>query len=126
MRRDYMPAAKIVAVAVAITLVSIAIKLAIFYAAGSNAGFVVYIPAVAVAAWYRGFLAGILVTILIAMADTLLFLPPLFIIAVGVLDEQIRLIAFLVGGTAVSYLSYRLRSERDKARLEFGGAAQSS
>ena len=33
-------------------------------------------------------------------------------------NDQIRLVAFLAGGTAVSYLSHRLRAERDKARLE--------
>ena len=33
-------------------------------------------------------------------------------------SDQIRLIAFLAGGSAVSYLSYRLRTERDRARSE--------
>ncbi|HEY5520117.1 MAG TPA: ATP-binding protein [Candidatus Limnocylindrales bacterium] len=117
-RRDMVPATKTLLIALAFSIIGVAVKLAIFDAFGSNAGFVIYIPAVAMAAWYRGFLAGILVTVLIALADTLLFLPPLFIIAVDVRSDQIRLIAFLAGGVAVSYLSHRLRNERDRARVE--------
>jgi len=113
-----VPATKTLLIALAFSIIGVAVKLAIFDAFGSNAGFVIYIPAVAMAAWYRGFLAGILVTVLIALADTLLFLPPLFIIAVDVRSDQIRLIAFLAGGVAVSYLSHRLRNERDRARVE--------
>jgi K+-sensing histidine kinase KdpD len=72
----------------------------------------------AICAWYRGFLGGILATVVIALVDTLLFLPPLFIIAINVKDDQIRLAAFLLAGAAIAYLSYRLRSERDRARVE--------
>lgn len=118
MRHELVPAARVLMVALAITFVAVAVKVAVFDAFGTNAGFVIYVPAVAIAAWYRGFLAGILVTVLIALVDTVFFLPPLFIIAVDVRSDQIRLVAFLAGGSAVSYLSYRLRTERDRARSE--------
>jgi K+-sensing histidine kinase KdpD len=115
---ELVPAAKTFAVAITVTLIGLAIKLAIFRIYGSNAGFAVYIPGVAIAAWYRGFLAGILATVLTALGDTALFLPPLFIFALDVQDDQIRMIGFLVAGTAVSYLSHVLRRERDRARVE--------
>ena len=118
MRRDVMPALKTFAITFVIAVVAVAVKLAVSGATGTNAGLLVYVPAVAIAAWYRGFLGGILLTVLVALADTLLFLPPLFILAIDVRNDQVRLIAFLAGGIAVSYLSHQLRSERDKARLE--------
>jgi len=121
-----MPALKTFAITFVIAVVAVAVKLAVSGATGTNAGFLVYVPAVAIAAWYRGFLGGILLTVLVALADTLLFLPPLFILAIDVRNDQVRLIAFLAGGIAVSYLSHQLRSERDKARLESAGGVTSS
>jgi K+-sensing histidine kinase KdpD len=117
-QREFIPALRTFAFAVILAVLAVAIKLAVFWATGTNAGFIVYVPAVAIAAWYRGFLGGILETVVVALADTLLFLPPLFIIAVNVQSDQIRLISFLVAGIAVSYLSHRLRGERDRARSE--------
>lgn len=116
--REFVPAAKTFLVAIAVTLVTVAVKVAVFNAYGTNAGFAVYVVGVAVAAWYRGFLAGILAVALAALSDALLFLPPLFSFAVDIRDDRIRLIGFVIAGTAVSYLSYRLRRERDKARVE--------
>ncbi len=117
-RRDLMPAIKTILFAFALTVVAVALKLLIFKSLGTNAGFIFYIPAVAIAAWYRGLAAGLLVTGLCAVADANLFLQPLFILAVDVRNDQVRLVTFLLGGAAVSYLSYRLRDERDRARLE--------
>jgi len=113
-----MPALKTLAFTVVVAAVAIAVKVVVFWATGANAGFVIYVPAVAVAAWFRGFLGGILQTVILALADTLLFLPPLFIIATDVRSDQIRLVAFIAAGIAVSYVSHRLRDERDKARVE--------
>jgi K+-sensing histidine kinase KdpD len=116
--RAYLPALKTIAFAALLTVVAVAGKLLLYNAIDSNAGFVFYIPAVAIAAWYRGLAAGLLVTLLCAIADANLFLQPLFIVAVDVRNDQVRLLTFLLGGSAVSYLSYRLRDERDRARLE--------
>jgi K+-sensing histidine kinase KdpD len=98
--------------------VAVAVKAVLLFAAQANAGFVIYIPAVAVVAWYRGLLGGILATLLGALADSVLFIPALFVVAANLDSVQVRLLAYLAGGTAVSYLSYRLRTERDRARVE--------
>jgi K+-sensing histidine kinase KdpD len=106
------------AVAALIMGVAVAIKAVIVYIAGANAGFVIYIPAVAVVAWYRGLLGGLLATLVGALADSALFVPALFVAAADLSNIQVRLLAYLAGGAAVSYLSHRLRSERDRARVE--------
>jgi K+-sensing histidine kinase KdpD len=98
--------------------VAVALKALLLSVSSANAGFIVYIPAVAVVAWYRGLLGGVLATLLGALADSVLFVPALFVAAADLSSVQVRLLAYLAGGTAVSYLSYRLRSERDRARLE--------
>ena len=84
----------------------------------ANAGFILYVPAVAVVAWNRGLVGGILATVLGAIADALLFSPALFVAAADLESIQVRLLAYLAGGSAVSYLSDRLRTERDHARAE--------
>ncbi len=75
-------------------------------------------PAVAIAAWYRGLLGGVLATLLSALLDTLAFAPGTSTVLVDVRDQQIRLLAYAAGGMAVSFLSYRMRAERDRARFE--------
>jgi K+-sensing histidine kinase KdpD len=104
--------------AAAFVAAAVAIKALVLFFSGANAGFVVYIPAVAVVAWYRGLLGGVLATLVGALADSVLFIPALFVVAANLESLQLRLLAYLAGGTAVSYLSYRLRTERDRARVE--------
>ena len=105
-------------VAAAAMAVAVVVKALMLSVIGANAGFLIYIPAVAVVAWYRGMLGGVLATLLGALADSVLFIPALFG-AAAILDSiQVRLLAYLAGGTAVSYLAHRLRSERDRARIE--------
>lgn len=117
-RAGIRPALQTVAVAVGIMAIAIAIKVAILLAFQTNAGFVIYVPAVALAAWQRGFLGGVLATVVGALADTIVFLPPMAVLAMDLRSEQLRLIAYLSGGVAVSYLAHRLRTERDRARTE--------
>jgi K+-sensing histidine kinase KdpD len=100
---------------IAITLV---LKFLVFRVTGANAGFTMYIPAVAVAAWTRGLLAGVLATVLSALLDTLVFLPPTDVVLAIVRDQQVRLVAYLGGGLVVSYVSNLLRTERDHARRQ--------
>lgn len=106
------------AVAAGVMLIAVTIKALILSGTGANAGFLVFIPAIALVAWYRGLLGGLAATILGAAWDALLFTPALFVAAANLDSVQIRLLAYLAGGTAVSYLTYRLRSERDRARRE--------
>ena len=108
------------AVAAVVMLMAVATKALILSGTGANAGFVVFVPAIAVVAWYRGLLGGIAATLLGAVVDALVFAPALFVAAANLDSIQIRLLAYLAGGTAVSYLSYRLRTERDRARLQSG------
>ncbi|MDL2334582.1 MAG: ATP-binding protein [Chloroflexota bacterium] len=108
------------AVAAGVMLIAVAIKALILSGTGANAGFIAFIPAIAVVAWYRGLVGGIAATLMGAVADALLFTPALFVAAANLDSVQIRLLAYLAGGTAVSYLSYRLRTERDRARREAG------
>ena len=63
------------AIAALVMGVAVAVKALLLYVSGANAGFVVYIPAVAVVAWYRGLLGGILATLLGALADSVIFIP---------------------------------------------------
>jgi K+-sensing histidine kinase KdpD len=85
---------------------------------GANAGFTIYVPAVAIAAWYRGLLGGVLATLLSALFDPLVFTPALSTPLIDIRDQQVRLVAYVAGGLAVSFLSHRLRTERDNARLQ--------
>lgn len=106
------------AAAAGVMLVAVVTKELVLAGTGVNAGFIMFIPAIALVAWYRGLLGGIAATLLGAVADALLFTPALFVAAANLESVQIRLLAYLAGGTAVSYLTYRLRSERDRARRE--------
>lgn len=94
---------------------AIGVKLAIAQLLEVNAGFVIYVPAIAVAAWLRGLPAGLLTTLLTGLADALTFLPPLTILAMEIRDDQVRLAAYLFGGVTVSFLSHSLRRARDHA-----------
>ena len=87
---------------VALMLVTVAAKYSLLQLTGANAGFTIYVPAIAIAAWYRGLLGGILATLLGALFDTIVFLPPLAVVLVVQGEQQQRLIAYQVGGGAVS------------------------
>src|SRR4051794_6899456 len=50
----------------AVVGVTVTAKFLVWRLTGANAGFTIYIPAVAVAAWTRGLLAGVLATLLSA------------------------------------------------------------
>ena len=106
------------AVAAMAMSLTVLVKALIIATVGANAGFVLYVPAVALVAWYRGLPGGFVATMLGAAADSALFVPALFVAQADLSSVQVRLIAYLAGGTAVSYLSHRLRSERDRARVE--------
>ena len=105
-------------VATATMAFAVAVKVALWDLTGANAGFLIYVPAVALAAWFRGFAAGLAATLIGVVAEEVLFDPPLFVLAAIIPDELLRLVAYLAGGVAVSFLSHRLRSERDRARTE--------
>ena len=107
--------------AVALALVGAAVigKLLLFLVSSGNVGYVIYIPAVAVAAWYRGLAASFMATGFAVVADFLIFealvggraLPDLP-------DHDLRLLAFIGASLLIAYLSHRLQSDRDVALRE--------
>ena len=58
---------------VALVAITVVVKVVLLNAMDADAGFTIYVPAVAIAAWYRGLLGGILATVLSALFDTLVF-----------------------------------------------------
>ena len=104
--------------ALVITAMTVAVKVLIDRALGVNPGFILYVPAIALAAWLRGLYSGLLVTVMGAVADIVLFLPPVAVLAMEIREDQVRLAAYLLGGSSVSFLSHRLRTSRDAARHE--------
>jgi signal transduction histidine kinase len=102
----------------AVTAGSVTVKLILLALTMANAGFVIYVPAVALASWYRGFLGGVLTTLLGAVADLVIFAIPLNVAVIDLPAIELRLLAYIAGGVAVSYLSHRLRNERDRAISE--------
>jgi K+-sensing histidine kinase KdpD len=112
--------ALLLAVLVALLLggAAIGVKLLVLQAYGVNAGFVAYVPAIAVAAWLRGLLSGMLVTLLGGLTDAYLFMMPLGLLAMDGTEDQVRLGFYLLGGTTVSILFDRLRVTRDRARAD--------
>lgn len=105
-------------IAVAVTAIGIAAKVAIQAWLEVDAGFMAYLPGVAVAAWLRGLWTGLLATILGGLADALFFMPPFLVPLVDSRQAQVRLIVYLFGGALVAYVSHRLRLARAGARLE--------
>lgn len=107
-------------VATSIAGLAVVAKLAILLLSDQNAGFVIYVPAVALAAWYRGLAGGLVTTLTSALFDAIIFLPPVLVLAADLQGEEVRLAAYLLGGLSVSVLSYRLRGARDRAERESG------
>jgi K+-sensing histidine kinase KdpD len=115
---DARQAVETLLLTVVVVAVSVGVKLGLLALTMSNVGFVIYVPAVAVAAWYRGFLGGVLATLLGALADVVVFAIPLNVAVVDLPAIELRLLAYLAGGIAVAFLSHRLRNERDRALSE--------
>ena len=115
---DTRAAVRTLLLSIVVIAITVAAKYLLFMLTGANAGFTIYIPAVAIAAWSRGLLAGVLATVLSALVDTVVFLPPLAVVLVDIRDHQLRLVAYLAGGLVVSYVSNLLRTERDRARAQ--------
>ena len=107
-------------VATAIAGLAVGTKVGILLLTDQNAGFVIYVPAVALVAWWRGLAGGLVTTLLTALMEVLVFLPPMLVLTADLQGEEIRLAAYLLGGISVSVLSYRLRAARDRAERESG------
>ena len=98
----------------AVTLVALTvfIKLLLDPLIGIDTPFLLLLLPVIVSAWYGGLGAGLLATVLAAVASAYFFLPPLYTMRVGV-DGELRVGAFAFEGAFISILS----AARDRAKL---------
>lgn len=118
-RRTARLALAAILVACLAAAIGVAGKYVIFLLLDANGGFIIYVPAIAAAAWYGRLTGGLLTTVLCAVADGALFQPALLLVMTSVEpDLQLRLVAYAAGGILVSYLIDTLRKARDRAAIE--------
>ncbi len=105
------------ALAGGLVLASAAAKQLLFFLTTGNAGYVIYVPAVAIAAWQRGLGAGLLATLFGVAADYVAF-DTARLIPTELPDQLLRLAAFTGASVLVAFLSDRLRVDRESARRD--------
>jgi len=101
--------------AVALIALSVLLKFALSELLTTDAGYIVYIPAIALSAWLGGFRAGLLATVVAALANIWFFLPPTQTLLVASLSDQLRLLIFFLAGGIIGGLSGRLRGALQNA-----------
>jgi PAS domain S-box-containing protein len=96
---------RVILVSVAAVAVSVGLRLSLFHSLlGHDVPFIVFYPAIFIAAWYGGFAAGLLTTALSGLAADYLFMPPLFQLSVYTPDNQAKLAIFIVLGAVTSLI----------------------
>lgn len=76
---------------------------------GDNAPYLLFFPAIMVAAWYGGLGPGVLATTTSALAAMYVFLPPAGLAIAGAADA-ISLAVFVAIGVGISWLNHQLRT----------------
>ena len=75
--------------------------------------YLMFVPAIAIAAWYGGFGPGLLATILGAFVLSYLLLPPLYSLRIRDIQDASSLLVFVAAGFAISLLAEaRLQAQR--------------
>lgn len=75
--------------------------------------YLMFVPAIAIAAWYGGFGPGLLATILGAFVLSYLWLPPLYSLRIRDIQDASSLLVFVAAGFAISLLAEaRLQAQR--------------
>ena len=97
------------AMAVALVALSVLIKAVLTQLLATDAGYIVYVPAIALSAWLGGLRAGLLATAVAALLNVWSFVGPTQTLIVSALADQLRLVVFLLAGAITSALSGRLR-----------------
>ncbi|MBA2489311.1 MAG: DUF4118 domain-containing protein [Chloroflexi bacterium] len=92
-----------------LSVASVGAKWAMLQAGLGDPGFIVYIPAIALAAWLGGGGAGMLATIVCAAGNDYMFIGPAGSLLPSRSDDLTRLIIFLGAGILISGISSRLR-----------------
>jgi signal transduction histidine kinase/CheY-like chemotaxis protein len=82
---------------------------------GDNVPFLLFFPAIMIAAWFGGLGAGLLATALSALAATVFFLSPVFSLAIGTVSGTVQIGIFSGVGAFISLLSEGLHQSRRRA-----------
>src|SRR3954447_24028458 len=72
---------------------------------GETSPYTIFIPAVLIAAWYGGFGAGIVATLLAALAGLFFWVEPYYQLRVHSVGELLAVVIFLLVGFVSSWLS---------------------
>ena len=92
--------------------VAILAKIPLVEGSGGDLGYVLYVAAIGLAAWFRGLSGGLGATLVTAAANTYLFVHPGEFVP-ETTSEQVRLVIYLMSGIVVAGLFQSLRVERD-------------
>ncbi len=114
-------------VGVLAAVIAAAIRLHFLEILELRAAFVTFYPAMAIAALYGGFVAGLLATLVSAALASYFWLEPVGQFAVTNFADLISLVIFLAGGTMISYLAeamYRAQARAHKAEEQSRLAAE--
>lgn len=103
--------------ALATVVLSLILKELISSELMTNNPFLLFSATVAVSAWYGGFQAGLLATLLAAACGEYFFLLPFYSFGVHSPGQTLALGVFLIEGTAISWLISALYTARKKAEL---------
>jgi len=83
--------------------------------------FLLFYPAVAIAALYLGLASGMLATVLSALSINYLLMPPFGQIFMRSADDEISLVIFVLEGFVISYAAERIRREHQLRLAMEGG-----
>ncbi len=109
------------AVAVFITIFAATIRWQFLGVLELRAAFLTFYPAVAVAALYGGFSAGLLATVISAALADYFWMEPVSQFAITNVADLISLVVFLASGTLISYMAevtHRAQARANKAEEE--------
>src|SRR5208283_2080057 len=104
-------------VGVLVAVLAAAIRLQFLEVLELRAAFVTFYPAVAVAALYGGFVAGLLATVVSAAFAAYFWMEPIGQFAITNLADLISMVIFFVGGAMISYLAEAMYSAQARAHI---------
>src|SRR5262245_12041031 len=117
MRLRLRPGADGYVVAILATALIIGIRYALSGVLGDVAPFMPFVVAVVFAAWYGGWMPGVVATLLSAVASVVLFVPPRHSLRVS-LAGAVGAGLFVVSGIAISWLCENLREAKRRLEVE--------
>lgn len=103
------------AMALVLVALSVLLKSSLAVVLTTDAGYIVYVPAIALSAWLGGFRAGLLTTAVAALANIWFFVAPTQTLLLSSVSDLVRLLIFLLAGAIIGGLSGRLRGALETA-----------